>query len=109
MSRSGSRTRPAIIAPVSRPTKAQNTGASDPNTTAASDSPETFHAAAYLPRPKLPQPNIRTTATGPSPNNPPRRWKFPTDFAPSRYPANTNQLTTPTPATATSGKQETPT
>ena len=43
---SGSRTRPAIMAPVSRPTNAQNTGASEPNTTAASDLPETFHDAS---------------------------------------------------------------
>lgn len=43
--RAGSRTTPATIAPVSRPTKAQKIGASEPNTTCASDSPETFHAA----------------------------------------------------------------
>ena len=41
--RSGLRTTPATIAPVSSPTKAQNTGASEENTTAASDCPDTFH------------------------------------------------------------------
>src|SRR5690606_12460022 len=45
-SRSGSRTTPATMAPVSSPTKAQKIGASEVNTTLMSDSPDTFQAAS---------------------------------------------------------------
>src|SRR5690606_25649264 len=97
------RTSPAIIAPVSSPTNAQNTGDSEPNTTAASDCPDTFQAASYTSRSKLPQPNTSTRATGASPNTTHSDWNFATGFGPSRLIANISQISAIWPATCTCG------
>ena len=99
--RSGSRTTPATMAPVSRPTNAQNTGDSDSSTTAASDLPVMFQAERYRSKSKCPQPAVMIAATGSRPSTTHSDWKRAIGRGPIRLIANINQISTTWPSRRT--------
>ena len=99
--RSGLRTTPATIAPVSRPMKAQNTTASEPKATMASDSPLTFQPAPNSSGLKWVQPATRIAATGSRPKTTQNDWKRAMLRGPSRLSPNIAQISSTWPARRT--------